>query len=105
MTFISVRNFKSGRLIAGRYTFPDLLILISGAVLSAVLEALYIIFFLSKNTALDILFVSLLTLPGLAGLFLTSTYDIYHNWLDFFLLCLIYLFSDRRFIWKGLERK
>ncbi len=104
MDFIAPKNFKSGRLLSNKYTWFDLGLLTIGVIVSVVLEALFVIFFLSDNLIINIAVVSLLALPAIIVFGLVQPNGIYHNFLTFFRLLIIHIGSPKTYIWGGLLR-
>ena len=104
MWFTAPKNFKSGRLIANKFTYIDLAIMILGTILSIVLISLYIIYFLQKNLFVNMAFVLIFTLPGILSFALVQSNGIYHNFYTFFYLLFIDIFSVKEYIWGGLLR-
>ena len=104
MIFIAPKNFKSGRLLTNKYTWFDLCFMIVGIIGSVVQEAIFLIFFLSDNILVNILLFSALSIPAITVFALVQPNGIYHNFLTFFELLIIFIKSPKRYIWGGLIR-
>lgn len=104
MNFISPKNFKSGRLIANKYTTQDLIILVGGIIASFVLELIYFSSFISKNGIINIVMFVLFALPAGICLLLVTPFGVYHNVLTFIQLLLIHIKTPKAYIWGGLKR-
>ncbi len=104
MIFIAPKNFKSGRLLANKYTWFDLMLMCIGLIVTIVLEALFVIFFISDNAVLNVIIFATLAIPAMLIFGLVQPKGIYHNFLTFFELMFIDMKSPKRYIWGGLMR-
>ena len=104
MNFISPKNFKSGRLIANKYTTEDVVILCIGVIISVVLEMVYFSSFLSTNKILNIVVAILLALPAGIVILAVLPFGVYHNVRTFARLILIDIKNPNDYIWGGLKR-
>lgn len=104
MIFASPKNFKSGRLIAGKYTWKDLLLLSSGILLTFILEIVFLINFLGKNKFVALFVAILLLIPALIALILVQPFGIYHNILTYIRIFILYFKRPKKYIWGGLKR-
>lgn len=102
MMFIAPKNFKRGRLIANKYTVIDLIIAISGVLISLILEVMFLTGMLSVDIAKNIFLAILFLIPaGISVLFVVPN-GIYHNIFTFIVLSIMELFSDKEFMWAGI---
>ncbi len=97
MEFNSPRNFKNGKYIMNRYRIKDLIILVGGVVVSAVLISLYVNLMQSFN----LIILVLLFIPALISILLTFSTPIYHNFYEFIKLFLRSKLNQRNFKWEG----
>lgn len=104
MNFISPKNFKSGRLIANKYTTEDIIILFSGIILSLILEMMYFSSFLQKDKVLNIIIAVLLAIPAGLVLLAVLPFGVYHNVRTFICLIFINTKCPNEYLWGGLKR-
>ena len=104
MNFISPKNFKSGRLIANKYTTQDLIILTAGIITSFILELIYFSSFINQNNVINIVCFALFAIPGGIVVLLVMPFGVYHNVLTFIKLLLIDIKKPSTYIWGGLKR-
>lgn len=104
MNFISPKNFKSGRLIANKFTSQDLILLVAGIIASFVLELLYFSNFLNDSITINLAFACIFALPGGVVLLLVMPFGVYHNVRTFLKLLLMYINRPKKYVWGGLMR-
>ncbi len=101
MIFHAPKNFKSGRLILGRYRIIDLIILVAGIVLSLLSIIIYV-GVLQHNSPFMVL---VMLLPAVICFILTfSTGGIYHNMATLLYIGFIYLKSTKTYQWEGVYK-
>ena len=86
-------NTKSGTLILGIFKPFDLILLVTGVLIS-----LALLMSLSMASTLQVVFV---LLPGLTCAFLVIPVPNYHNILTIIIECYNFLIQRRRYVWKG----
>lgn len=102
MIFNAPKNFKSGRLILGRYRWIDLILLLSGILISLLSMIIYAGTLRQNN----LLVVVVLFLPAAITYTLTMpTNGVYHNNLEFLRLLRKYSKSKRTYIWEGIYKE
>lgn len=104
MDFISPKNFKSGRLIANKYTSSDLILLVAGIIASFVLELIYFSSFISPNKIANIVCACVFALPAAISLLLVMPFGVYHNVKTFLKLLIIDIKTPNNYTWGGLLR-
>lgn len=100
LSFTAPKNFKSGRLIMGRFRWIDLLILIAGSTFSFLGEIVYVGFLNQTN----ILIILLLIFPAAISFLLTASTNVYHNNLLFLKMAIDFVTSNRVYLWEGIYR-
>jgi hypothetical protein len=100
MSFNCPKNFKQGRLIANRFRWIDLIIAGIGIIFSLIAIMTYITAFSGRSAYI----VCALLLPGVLTVVLISPAGIYHNVLEFLIMMIRYLMSDRYYIWGGIYK-
>ena len=101
MEFVSPKNFKSGRLINSRYRKIDIVILVAGIVISAVLIIGYMSILNGRNWILFTVFC----IPVLLSFFLTMPVNLDHNMLELIKVMLIYWKSEKNYFWEGIYKE
>ena len=102
MIFIAPKNFKRGRLIANKYTVIDLIIAISGVIISLIFEVMFLIGMLSVDIAKNLFLAILFLIPaGISVLFVVPN-GVYHNIFTFIVLSIMEMFSHKSYIWSGI---
>lgn len=104
MTFIAPKNFKSGRLLANKYTWFDVGLLCIGMIATIILEALFVLIFISDNAVLNAVLFVLFAMPEVIIFGLVQPNGIYHNFLTFFELMFMDISSPKTYIWGGIMR-
>lgn len=100
LSFTAPKNFKSGRLIMGRFRWIDLLILIAGGTFSFLGEIVYVGFLNQTNY----LIIFLLIFPAAISFLLTASANVYHNNLLFLKMAIDFVTSNRVYLWEGIYR-
>lgn len=100
MTFNCPKNFKQGRLIANRFRWIDIIIAAIGITFSLIAIMTYITVFKGRSAYI----ICALLLPGVLTVVLISPAGIYHNVLEFLIMMIRYLLSDRYYYWGGIYK-
>ncbi len=103
MEFNAPKNFKRGRLIAGRYTVADLLIAGGGILLSFLLELFFFLNLLSVGVARNLVFAILFLIPGMISILFILPAGIYHNVFTFLELKIITAGRPKTYIYEGVR--
>ena len=103
MEFNAPKNFKRGRLIAGRYTVADLLIAGGGILLSFLLELFFFLNLLSAGVARNLVFAILFLMPGMISILFILPAGIYHHVFTFLELKIITLGRPKTYIYEGVR--
>lgn len=95
MVFNSPKNFKRGGLINNRYRKIDLMFAGIGALISIVMLLTYLLVFEGKSLA----FICVLMMPAVVSTTLIMPMNVYHNFLEFSKLLIIY--NNSRKVYMG----
>lgn len=98
--FNSPKNFKRGRFISNRYRVIDLIIAVSGTLVSLAFLLIYLLAFNGRN----FIIIGIISLPALVTFALITPFSIYHNLLEFLKLYLIFYNTKKRYIWEGIYK-
>jgi len=100
MTFNCPKNFKQGRLIANRFRWIDLIIAAIGITFSLIAIMTYISAFHGSSAII----ICALLIPGVLTVVLISPAGIYHNVLEFLIVMISYLRSEKYYIPGGIYK-
>lgn len=98
LSFVCPKDFKSGRLIAGKYTIADLTLLISIIAISIIT---IITLIAQEKIILEMVFIAAIPIGVITTL--TFPFANFHNILSFIKVFIIYLKKDKTYIYGGVR--
>ena len=101
MEFYAPKDFKSGRLINSRYRKIDIVIMVTGILISTAFIVGYMGMLDGRNWILFLF----LCLPAMTGMFLTMPAGLDHNMLELLKMLFVYWKSEKDYFWEGIYKE
>lgn len=101
MQFNMPKNFKRGQFYFNSFRAIDLIIGITGTVLSLILILIYLLGFNGRNVWMILL---LLLFPGLVCVILVIPMPNYHNVMELLKIWVNWTRKKRKYVWRGIVK-